>query len=184
MGGVYIGQLSPDTDSTSTKVFLSLDSGKAYRIDLSRPWKGGPWLVARVSETGMGTSPYGPASLQLQPMSQMFPNGASGRWLLPDGTILVEGPVGRSRHYGRYYPQYDGVAEVMIADYDPTLLEITDDKVFFLTVSNPGDGSYAFPSITDYDLKDSLLVSSKVAYMSVTQGARLGLDLHGAARGA
>ncbi|MHB0887059.1 MAG: hypothetical protein ACYC41_14420, partial [Bacillota bacterium] len=72
----------------------------------------------------------------------------------------------------------------MIADYDPTLLEITDDKVFFLTVSNPGDGSYAFPSITDYDLKDSLLVSSKVAYLSVTQGARLGLDLPGAARGA
>lgn len=183
-GGVYIGLLFPDTESTSTKVFLSLDSGKAYRIDLARPWKGGPWLVVRISETAMGTSPSGPAPLQLQPMSQMFPEGVSGRWLLPDGTILVEGPLGRSRHYGRYYPQYDGVAQVIIKDYDPTLLEITDDKVFFLTDSNPGDGLYAFPSITDYDLKESLLMSSKLVFLPVTQGARLGLDLPGAARGA
>jgi len=131
-----------------------------------------------------GTSiPSGPASLHLQLMSQFFSKGVSGCWLLKDGTILVEGPVGHSRKYGRFYPQYDGVAQVITEDWDPTLKQITDDKVFFITVAD-GNGGYAFPSITDYDLKDSSLGSSELAYLPVTQGARLGLDLPGAARGA
>lgn len=127
--------------------------------------------------------PSGPASLHLQLMSQFFSKGVSGCWLLKDGTILVEGPVGHSRRYGRFYPQYDGVAQVITEDRDPTLKEITEDRLFFITVAD-GNGGDAFPSITDYDTKDSTLLSWKLAYLSVTQGVTVGLDLPGAARGA
>lgn len=116
-------------------------------------------------------------------MSQFFPAGVSGCWLLRDGTILVEGPAGRSRQYGRFYPQYDGVAQVISEIWEPTLKEIADDKVTFI-VAGDGNGGAAFTSIMDYGVKDSALLALKPAYLPVIQGARQGLDLPGATQGA
>lgn len=91
----------------------------------------------------------------LESLADILPNGITGRWMLADGTELIEGTIGDATHcYVRYYRDLD-LARFILGDAaEAYVKDIFDDRIVFVGTTYWPVAVTVFPYLIEYRLSD------------------------------